>query len=47
VASEDALENRSREVNIGAVDIVKEMLQGGVVLKRNVDDEYKNKDINI
>ena len=38
VASEDTLENRGREVNIVAVDIVKEVLQGGIVLD-NVDDQ--------
>ena len=34
VASKDALENRGREVNIVALDIVKEVLQGGIVLKQ-------------
>ena len=49
VASEDALENRSREVNIGAADIVKEVLQDSVVLKWNcdIDNQYKKNNINI
>ena len=49
VALEDALKNRSREVNIGATDIVKEVLQGGIVLKWNhdIDNQYKKNDINI
>ena len=40
MATEDALESRSRKVNIVAVDsdTVKEVLQGGVDLKQNVDD---------
>jgi hypothetical protein len=38
VASKDTLKNRGREVDIVDVDIVKEVLQGGVVLN-NVDDQ--------
>ena len=40
MGTEDALESRSRKVNIVAVDsdTVKEVLQGGVDLKQNVDD---------
>ena len=34
VASEDTLENRCQEVNIVAVDIVKEVLQGSIVLQQ-------------
>ena len=34
VASEDTLKNRCREVNIVAIDIVKEVLQGSIVLQQ-------------
>lgn len=44
VASEGALKGGSGEVNIGAVNIVKEVLEGGVDLKRSVDDEKKRND---
>ena len=39
VALEGALKGGSGEVDIGAVDIVKELLEGGVDLKQSVDDE--------
>jgi hypothetical protein len=47
VGSEDTLENRRREINIVATDIVKEVLEGGVVLKQkymmNTNEEIELK----
>ena len=45
MTTEDALENSGREVDIVAIDIVEEVLEGGVVLEQNVDNEYKREDI--